>query len=100
MKPITLRLKVATISTFALFVTVGSSTTGRERLQSLIKPSPCAGPDYRMFDFWVGDWDAFDVGNPVPVARVRVDRILDGCVLREDFGFDVRTSARKPEIAR
>jgi hypothetical protein len=94
MKPITLRLTVATISTFALFVTIGSSTTGRARSQSPIKPSPCAGPEYRVFDFWVGDWDAFDVGNPAPVARVRVDRILDGCVLREDYqqtGWDERS---------
>ncbi len=46
----------------------------------------CAAPEYRQFDFWIGDWDVFDVDNPtVRVARVRVDRILDGCVLREDY---------------
>lgn len=46
----------------------------------------CQGPEYRQFDFWVGDWDAFDVGDPkTKVARARVDLILDGCVLREDY---------------
>lgn len=50
------------------------------------KPVSCAAPEYRRFDFWIGDWDVFDADNPAKrVARVRVDRILDGCVLREDY---------------
>jgi hypothetical protein len=48
--------------------------------------SPCSAPEYKQFDFWVGDWDAFDVDKPTTVvAHARVDRILDGCVLREDY---------------
>jgi len=27
----------------------------------------------------------FDVGSPIQVARAKVDLILDGCVLREDY---------------
>ncbi|HKW00539.1 MAG TPA: hypothetical protein VJN96_11980 [Vicinamibacterales bacterium] len=49
------------------------------------KPAPCTAPEYRQFDFWIGDWDVFDAGNSAPVARVVVDRILDGCALREDY---------------
>jgi len=50
------------------------------------KPRPCSAPAYREFDFWAGDWDAFDYDNPaVAVARVRVNPILDGCVLLEDY---------------
>jgi len=45
----------------------------------------CIIAEYRQFDFWVGDWDAFDVGGSSPVARVRVDSLLDGCVLRENY---------------
>src|SRR5450755_864563 len=45
----------------------------------------CAAPSYRQFDFWAGDWDVFDVGSPIQVAHARVDLILDGCVLREDY---------------
>jgi hypothetical protein len=49
-------------------------------------PPSCAGPEYREFDFWVGDWDAFDVSNPtVTSAHIRVDRILSGCVLEETY---------------
>ena len=50
------------------------------------KPAFCVAPQYRQFDFWAGDWDVFDVANPTTkVARTRVDLILDGCVLREDY---------------
>jgi hypothetical protein len=48
--------------------------------------SACAAPEYHQFDFWLGDWDAYDVGTPDKiVARNKVDRLLDGCVLREDY---------------
>lgn len=47
---------------------------------------PCALPEYRQFDFWIGDWDAFEIDHPsTPVARTRVSSILDGCVLLEDY---------------
>jgi hypothetical protein len=50
----------------------------------------CLSSAHREFDFWVGDWDVFDSGSPIganstKVARARVDLILDGCVLREDY---------------
>ena len=48
--------------------------------------APCAAPEYRSFDFFVGDWDTFDFDNPSkPVARNRVTRILDDCVVLEDY---------------
>ncbi len=46
----------------------------------------CTAAEYHQFDFWIGDWDAYDSDNPTAkVAHTRVDRILDGCVLREDY---------------
>src|SRR5450631_1910344 len=48
-------------------------------------PTHCSAPSYRQFDFWEGDWDVFDVGSPLQVAHAKVDLILDGCVLREDY---------------
>jgi hypothetical protein len=46
----------------------------------------CSAPEYRVFDFWLGDWDAFDIDAPLKVvARTRVERILEGCVLLEDY---------------
>jgi len=49
-------------------------------------PPRCAGPEHRQFDFWAGDWDAYDVDAPdKPAARVKVDVILGGCALREVY---------------
>jgi hypothetical protein len=50
------------------------------------KATACSAPEYRQFDFWIGDWDAFDIDQPGKLeARNRVSRILDGCVLLEDY---------------
>jgi ketosteroid isomerase-like protein len=47
---------------------------------------PCSAPEYHQFDFWAGDWEAFDLDDHnTKVAHNRVDRILDGCVLLEDY---------------
>ena len=43
----------------------------------------CAEASYRQLDFWLGDWDVFDVGGAAAVARARITRILDGCVVHE-----------------
>lgn len=45
----------------------------------------CATAAHRQFDFWVGDWEVFEVGNPIKVADARIAVILDGCVLSEDY---------------
>ncbi|HTU47069.1 MAG TPA: hypothetical protein VMF91_18555 [Bryobacteraceae bacterium] len=68
------------LSAFAVLAGVAGSSAAPA------KPPACAAPEYRQFDFWIGDWDAFDIDNPrTVVARTRVDRILDGCVLLEDY---------------
>ena len=66
--------------------------SGLEILLSLISLStksptaaPCASPEYHEFDFWLGDWDSFNIADSTKDARVRVERILDGCVIHEDY---------------
>lgn len=50
------------------------------------KTTPCVAPEHHKFDFWVGDWDTFDIDKPNDViARNHVSQILDGCVLLEDY---------------
>jgi hypothetical protein len=49
------------------------------------KASSCSAPEYRQFDFWLGDWDAFEGDSPTPAARIRVTSLLDGCVVHEDY---------------
>ncbi|HWI19910.1 MAG TPA: DUF1579 family protein [Vicinamibacterales bacterium] len=60
------------------------------------KPFDCTGPEYRQFDFWVGDWDV--VPNPATrpanapppqpgVTRPRntITKIQGGCVIHESW---------------
>ena len=50
------------------------------------KPAACDTPERRRLDFWIGNWDAFDVGGPkTPSGRARVEPILGGCVLHEIY---------------
>jgi hypothetical protein len=82
-------LRIA-ISCLAFFPVTGIVPPAR-RAPSVqaTKPKPtaaCAAPEYHQFDFWLGDWDGFDVDKPsVVVAHNRVDSILGGCVVREDY---------------
>jgi hypothetical protein len=50
--------------------------------------SKCTAPEYRQFDFWLGDWDTFepDASGKTTggsVARTRVDSVLGGCAVHE-----------------
>ena len=47
--------------------------------------SPCDSPEHRQFDFWLGDWDVYDAGETKPSMRIQVEKILDGCALKETY---------------
>ena len=42
----------------------------------------CEAPQYRQFDFWLGDWEVTGP-NGQPLGRNSITRALDGCVLHE-----------------
>jgi len=75
------------VTTFTWFVLMSLQAVagGGKQSVSATMPKPCSAAEFHQLDFWVGDWDVFDVDNPTTqTARVRVESILDGCVLRED----------------
>ncbi|HEX4740174.1 MAG TPA: hypothetical protein VH353_02490 [Caulobacteraceae bacterium] len=45
----------------------------------------CADGPYRQFDFWVGDWTAYQPGGADVLAHVKVTRAADGCGLFEEI---------------
>jgi hypothetical protein len=47
-------------------------------------PNPCATPEHRQFDFWVGDWRV-TLPDGKHAGDNRIDRILDGCALHENW---------------
>src|SRR5947199_10106828 len=46
-------------------------------------PQDCSSAEHRQFDFWIGDWDAFE--NSQLSAHVKVTPILNGCALHEEY---------------
>jgi hypothetical protein len=50
-----------------------------------VPPSPCAGPRYQGFDFWVGDWDVYPSGSETLVAHSRIEKLYGGCAIRENW---------------
>ncbi len=44
----------------------------------------CTGPEYRQFDFWVGEWEVRTPKGTLAGTN-RIEKILDGCVLRESW---------------
>jgi len=50
--------------------------------------NPCATSEQRQFDFWVGEWDLTWPGNKadeVQHGTNSIRRVLDGCVVEENF---------------
>lgn len=51
-------------------------------------PNPCAAPEQKQFDFWVGEWDLTwpgQKGGESGHGINSIKRILDGCVVQESF---------------
>lgn len=45
----------------------------------------CIAPGYRQFDFWLGEWDVFDVSGSKPEATATITAVQNGCGLREEY---------------
>lgn len=46
--------------------------------------APCSSPEYRQFDFWVGDWKVQDTAGDVAGTN-QITAIQGGCVLFENW---------------
>ena len=64
-----------------------------ELLSVAVEDGPCSGPEYGQLDFWVGEWElrsmipdtSSETGWKIGKARNTVRKILDGCVIEENF---------------
>jgi hypothetical protein len=83
-------LKASTVAVSTVVIMLGvAALPGLAQAPKKVAAS-CTAPEYRQLDFWIGDWDTYDLDNSghpsrKVVARNRVDRILDGCALREVY---------------
>jgi hypothetical protein len=50
---------------------------------------PCSRPEFRQFDFWIGEWDVY-ARNGQKAGDSKISLILDSCIILEEW-----TSANK-----
>lgn len=63
-----------------------ASLRGDPRFVAIVEPhKPCNTPEYRQFDFWVGDWDVETPAAPGRARHNRISLIHDGCALHEQY---------------
>ena len=59
----------------AVAMLVATSAQGAEN-------ASCSAPEYKQFDFWVGNWEAFDRNGKL-LGHTLIEKIEQGCVLQE-----------------
>ncbi len=71
-----------------LALTVGDAEVSRETSDppaaAAAAARPCAAPEHRQFDFWIGEWSV-TLPTGKAAGRNRISQILGGCALREEW---------------
>lgn len=78
-------MRVSLMTALTLGMLFGGRAVPRSAQERSAHPAGCAEPEYRQFDFWLGDWNVFESDGTTAVGRVRVDKALDGCALLESY---------------
>lgn len=45
---------------------------------------PCSGPEFRQFDFWLGEWEAFNPQGQ-KAGDSKISLLLDSCTILEEW---------------
>ncbi|QDZ08705.1 hypothetical protein FPZ24_15540 [Sphingomonas panacisoli] len=48
-------------------------------------PAPCTSAERKQLDFWVGKWDVYPTGGQKLVAHSLIEKLYDGCAIRENW---------------
>ena len=48
------------------------------------KPCPCCSEDFRQFDFWLGDWEAFTPDGKLAGTN-HIIVLMDSCIVQENW---------------
>ncbi len=77
--------KARTVAIVAALTVAGAATTVAQDEDSAARP--CSAPEYRQFDFWVGEWDVSwpDGSGQLASGSNTIRLVLDDCVLLESF---------------
>ena len=72
----------------AVVVLLLTCLAGARQNNSAAQTKPCAEPEQKQFEFWVGEWDLTWPGNnpgQTDHGTNSVQRILEGCIVQENF---------------
>ena len=53
--------------------------------QAATPPPGCTGEEHAALDFWVGEWDVYPNGRDTLVAHSRIEKLYNGCAIRENW---------------
>lgn len=70
---------------FILALLACPATASAQTSQPQAPVPACNASEYRQFDFWVGEWDVYPAKSDKPVARSVIERLYDGCAIRENW---------------
>lgn len=76
------RRRAYAVIAVAVALLVARQSRGGAEMRAL---DTCDRAEYRQFDFFIGEWDTYDVGSSTIKAHNSVTRMLDGCVIREVY---------------
>jgi hypothetical protein len=62
-----------------------AAAPGQPTSQAATARPTCAAPENRQFDFWIGHWRVINSGDRRPVGESRIERLYDGCTIRENW---------------
>lgn len=78
--PVSVRIHLQVLSVAAAIVlAIPGAATGQNAQQA-----PCSAPEYRHFDFWVGDWEVRNAAGNLAGTN-SITPMLNGCVLHEQW---------------
>jgi hypothetical protein len=70
----------------AALSTLAGPASGQSPAPSPAPPPPaCTSANHRALDFWVGHWDVSPTGSDKIVAHSLIERLYDGCAIRENW---------------
>lgn len=67
--------KLITLFIFSTLISASNAQSGK---------LPCSRPEYRQFDFWIGEWEAFGI-NGKKAGDSKISLILDSCIILEEW---------------
>ncbi|TMM50047.1 hypothetical protein [Qipengyuania marisflavi] len=62
-----------------------SATAAAQAAAPPPRPPQCDSAAHAAFDFWVGEWDVYPASGDTPVAASRIERLYNGCAVRENW---------------